>query len=49
MAVEPKLSDAEITSLMEIPHPSKAHGDSIYGSTSIPAGLALRCTGARRT
>ena len=35
MAVEPKLSDAEITSLMEIPHPAKQPGDSIYGSTKV--------------
>ena len=28
MAVEPKLSDAEITSLMEIAHPTKAPGES---------------------
>ena len=35
MAVEPKLSDQEIASLMEIPHPSKGPGDSIYGSTKV--------------
>ena len=35
MAVEPKLSDQEIASLMEIPHPSKKPGDSIYGSTKV--------------
>ncbi len=35
MAVEPKLSDAEITSLMEIPHPSKDIGESIYGATKV--------------
>ena len=33
MAVAPKLSDAEIASLMEIPHPSKDLGESIYGAT----------------
>jgi uncharacterized repeat protein (TIGR04044 family) len=35
MAVEPKLSDAEITSLMEIPHPTKQIGESIYGMTKV--------------
>src|SRR5204862_2225361 len=35
MAVEPKLSDAEIASLMEIPHPSKGTGESIYGATKV--------------
>ena len=35
MAVEPKLSDIEITSLMEIPHPSKGAGESLYGSTKV--------------
>jgi uncharacterized repeat protein (TIGR04044 family) len=35
MAVEPKLSDAEIASLMEIPHPSKSVGESIYGATKV--------------
>jgi len=30
MAVEPKLTDAEIARLMEIPHPSKPLGESIY-------------------
>ena len=35
MAVEPKLSDQEITSLMEIPHPTKDVGESIYGSTKV--------------
>jgi hypothetical protein len=25
MAVEPKLSDQEVASLMEIPHPSRTH------------------------
>lgn len=35
MAVEPKLNDAEIASLMEIPHPSKGAGESIYGATKV--------------
>ena len=35
MAVEPKLSDQEIASLMEIPHPTKMPGDSIYGATKV--------------
>jgi uncharacterized repeat protein (TIGR04044 family) len=35
MAVEPKLSDQEIASLMEIPHPTKSVGESIYGSTKV--------------
>lgn len=35
MAVEPKLSDNEITSLMEIPHPTKEAGESIYGQTKV--------------
>ena len=35
MAVEPKLSDQEIASLMEIPHPSKGVGESIYGTTKV--------------
>jgi len=35
VAVEPKLSDQEIASLMEIPHPTKEVGDSIYGSTKV--------------
>jgi uncharacterized repeat protein (TIGR04044 family) len=35
MAVEPKLSDPEIASLMEIPHPSKANGEALYGSTKV--------------
>ncbi len=30
MAVEAQLNDQEIASLMEIPHPSKAVGESIY-------------------
>ena len=35
MAVEPQLSDAAIASLMEIPHPSKEMGASIYGATKV--------------
>ena len=35
MAVEPKLSEEEIASLMEIPHPSKDDGESLYGSTKV--------------
>lgn len=35
MAVEPKLRDEEITSLMEIPHPTKGIGESIYGQTKV--------------
>ena len=35
MAVEPKLSDQEIASLMEIPHPTKEPGSSIYGATKV--------------
>ena len=35
MAVEPQLSDAAIASLMEIPHPSKEMGESIYGETKV--------------
>jgi uncharacterized repeat protein (TIGR04044 family) len=35
MAVEPKLNDQEIASMMEIPHPSKAVGDSLYGETKV--------------
>jgi uncharacterized repeat protein (TIGR04044 family) len=35
MAVEPQLNDQEIASLMEIPHPSKEMGDSIYGQTKV--------------
>ena len=35
MAVEPKLNEQEIASLMEIPHPSKEVGASIYGSTKV--------------
>lgn len=32
---EPKLTDQEMTSLLEIPHPSKGKGDSIYGATKV--------------
>ncbi len=35
MAVEPKLNDEEVKSLMEIPHPSMEVGDSIYGQTKV--------------
>ena len=37
MAVEPKipLSDDEMKSLLEIPHPSKDPGESIYGATKV--------------
>ena len=35
MAVEPKLNDQEIASMMEIPHPSKPVGDSLYGETKV--------------
>lgn len=35
MAVESKLNDQEIASLMEIAHPSKGPGESIYGSTKV--------------
>jgi uncharacterized repeat protein (TIGR04044 family) len=35
MAVEPRLSDQEIASLMEIPHPSIGLGESIYGTTKV--------------
>jgi uncharacterized repeat protein (TIGR04044 family) len=35
MAVEPQISDQEMASLMEIPHPSKGIGESIYGSTKV--------------
>src|ERR1700721_2377778 len=35
MAVGPKLRDEEITSLMEIPHPTKGIGESIYGQTKV--------------
>src|SRR6202046_5435999 len=35
MAVAPKLTDAEIASMMEIAHPSKSIGESIYGQTKV--------------
>jgi uncharacterized repeat protein (TIGR04044 family) len=35
MAVAAKLTDQEIASVMEIAHPSKAPGESIYGSTKV--------------
>lgn len=35
MAVEQQLNDEEMASLMEIPHPTKQKGDSIYGSTKV--------------
>jgi uncharacterized repeat protein (TIGR04044 family) len=35
MAVETKLTDQEIASVMEIAHPSKAPGESIYGATKV--------------
>jgi len=35
MAIAPKMTDQEIASLMEIPHPTKEVGDSIYGSTKV--------------
>lgn len=35
MAVQQKLNEAEIASLMEIQHPTKAVGESIYGSTKV--------------
>ena len=35
MAVEPKLSDQAVASLMEIPHPTKSTGESIYGATKV--------------
>lgn len=33
--LEPKLSEQEIASLMEIPHPSRDKGESLYGSTKV--------------
>ena len=39
MAVEQKLTEQEIASLMEIQHPSKAIGDSIYGQTKVVEDL----------
>ena len=44
MAVEPKLSDAEITSLIEIPHPSKGPGESIYGAKVARNGAIINTT-----
>ena len=35
MAVAPQLSDVEITCLLEIPHPAKAIGESIYATTKV--------------
>jgi len=35
MAVETQLTEQEIASLMEIAHPTKAPGESIYGSTKV--------------
>ncbi|MEA2192874.1 MAG: hypothetical protein QOI73_2995 [Solirubrobacteraceae bacterium] len=35
MATETQLTDQEIQSLMEIPHPSKGIGESIYGETKV--------------
>jgi uncharacterized repeat protein (TIGR04044 family) len=35
MAVEQKLTDAEMASLSEIPHPSKQLGESVLGSTKV--------------
>jgi uncharacterized repeat protein (TIGR04044 family) len=35
MAIAPTLSDTEIASISEIPHPSKDLGESIYGSTKV--------------
>jgi uncharacterized repeat protein (TIGR04044 family) len=35
VAVEQKLTETEIASLLEIQHPSKAIGDSIYGQTKV--------------
>jgi len=35
MAVEPMLSEQAMASLMEIPHPSKGTGESIYGATKV--------------
>lgn len=32
---EPQLTDQEMASLLEIPHPSKQKGDSIYGATKV--------------
>ncbi|MDQ6751390.1 MAG: MSMEG_0572 family nitrogen starvation response protein [Actinomycetota bacterium] len=35
MAVEPKLSEAEMASIMEIPHPVKEKGESVLGTTKV--------------
>ena len=35
MAVETKLTDQEIASMMEIAHPTKGPGESIYGTTKV--------------
>ena len=35
MAVEQKLSEAEMASIMEIPHPSKSKGDTVLGTTKV--------------
>ena len=35
MATETKLTDQEMASLLEIPHPSKQKGESIYGATKV--------------
>jgi uncharacterized repeat protein (TIGR04044 family) len=35
MAVQAQMNDQEIASLMEVPHPAKGIGDSIYGSTKV--------------
>lgn len=35
MATETKLTDQEIASMMEIAHPSKGTGESIYGTTKV--------------
>jgi uncharacterized repeat protein (TIGR04044 family) len=35
MAVAPKLTETEMESLMEIPHPTKQKGESIYGATKV--------------
>ncbi len=48
MAVVPQLSDAEITSLLEIPHPSKAMGEAIYGCAPYFFGVgSLNCLATR--
>lgn len=35
MAVEQKLTEAEMASVMEIPHPSKKAGESVLGTTKV--------------